>query len=49
MGDVPICTMLSENDDMLTTYYVLKNIDFDKVKYQPTSYVFRVKGLTQLM
>lgn len=49
MGDVPICTMLSGGiDSVLTTYYVLKNIDFDKVKYQPTSYVFRVKGFDSI-
>jgi len=44
MGDVPICTMLSGGiDSVLTTYYVLKNINFSEVNYQPTSYVFRVK------
>ena len=49
MGDVPICTMLSGGiDSVLTTYYVLKNIDFNKVKYQPTSYVFRVKGFDSI-
>ena len=37
MGDVPICTMLSGGiDSVLTTYYVLKNIEFDKVNFQPT-------------
>jgi hypothetical protein len=50
MGDVPICTMLSGGiDSVLTTYYVLKNINFSEVNYQPTSYVFRVKTLIQLM
>lgn len=49
MGDVPICTMLSGGiDSVLTTYYVLKNINFNKVKYQPTSYVFRVKGFDSI-
>ena len=49
MGDVPICTMLSGGiDSVLTTYYVLKNIDFNKAKYQPTSYVFRVKGFDSI-
>ncbi len=49
MGDVPICTMLSGGiDSVLTTYYVLKNIDFDKVNYQPTSYVFRIKGFNSI-
>jgi asparagine synthase (glutamine-hydrolysing) len=49
MGDVPICTMLSGGiDSVLTTYYVLKNIDFNQVKYQPTSYVFRVKGFDSI-
>ena len=49
MGDVPICTMLSGGiDSVLTTYYVLKNIDFNKVKYQPTSYVFKVKGFDSI-
>ena len=34
MGDVPICTMLSGGiDSVLTTYYVLKNIEFDKVNF----------------
>lgn len=43
MGDVPICTMLSGGiDSLLTTYYVLSNIDFKKVNYRPTSYVFAV-------
>ncbi len=45
MGDVPICTMLSGGiDSLLTTYYVLSNIDFRNVSYQPTSYVFAVAG-----
>jgi len=45
MGDVPICTMLSGGiDSVLTTFYVLSNIDFNKVSYKPTSYVFSVKG-----
>ena len=49
MGDVPICTMLSGGiDSVLTTYYVLKNIDFNKVNFQPTSYVFRVKGFDSI-
>ncbi len=49
MGDVPICTMLSGGiDSVLTTYYVLKNINFNEVKYQPTSYVFRVKNFDSI-
>jgi asparagine synthase (glutamine-hydrolysing) len=49
MGDVPICTMLSGGiDSVLTTYYVLKNIDFDRIDYQPTSYVFKVKGFDSI-
>ena len=49
MGDVPICTMLSGGiDSVLTTYYVLKNINFSKVNYQPTSYVFRVKNFDSI-
>lgn len=45
MGDVPICTMLSGGiDSLMTTYYVLSNIDFTNVSYQPTSYVFAVEG-----
>ena len=45
MGDVPICTMLSGGiDSVLTTFYVFKNLDFKKIGYQPTSYVFSVKG-----
>ena len=44
MGDVPICTMLSGGiDSVLTTFYVFKNLNFKKIKYQPTSYVFSVK------
>ncbi len=49
MGDVPICTMLSGGiDSVLTTYYVLKNIDFDRIDYQPTSYVFKVKDFDSI-
>ena len=49
MGDVPICTMLSGGiDSVLTTFYVLKNINFKKVDYQPTSYVFKVKGFDSI-
>ena len=49
MGDVPICTMLSGGiDSVLTTYYVLKNINFKKVDFEPTSYVFRVKGFDSI-
>lgn len=49
MGDVPICTMLSGGiDSVLTTYYVLKNINFSEVNYQPTSYVFRVKNFDSI-
>jgi len=45
MGDVPICTMLSGGiDSLMTTYYVLSNIDFRNVSYQPTSYVFAIAG-----
>ncbi|MFA5147154.1 MAG: asparagine synthetase B [Candidatus Omnitrophota bacterium] len=45
MGDVPICTMLSGGiDSLLTTWYVLSNIDFKNVNYQPTSYVFAIDG-----
>jgi len=45
MGDVPICTMLSGGiDSVLTTFYVFKNLNFEKIGYQPTSYVFSVKG-----
>ncbi len=45
MGDVPICTMLSGGiDSLMTTYYVLSGIDFDKASYEPTSYVFAVDG-----
>ncbi|OFW09155.1 MAG: hypothetical protein A3G20_08300 [Acidobacteria bacterium RIFCSPLOWO2_12_FULL_59_11] len=43
MGDVPICTMLSGGiDSLMTTYYVLSNIEFDKVDYRPSSYVFAI-------
>lgn len=43
MGDVPICTMLSGGiDSLMTTYYVLSSIDFNKVGYRPTSYVFAI-------
>lgn len=43
MGDVPICTMLSGGiDSIMTSYYVLSSIDFNKVSYQPTSYVFAI-------
>ncbi len=43
MGDVPICTMLSGGiDSLMTTYYVLSSIDFNKVSYRPTSYVFAI-------
>ena len=45
MGDVPICTMLSGGiDSVLTTFYVYKNINFDKVSFKPKSYVFYVEG-----
>ena len=45
MGDVPICTMLSGGiDSVLTTFYVFKNLNFKKINYQPTSYVFSVKN-----
>ena len=45
MADVPICTMLSGGiDSVLSTYYVFKNLNFKKMNYQPTSYVFSVKG-----
>lgn len=44
MGDVPICTMLSGGiDSLMTTWYVLNSIDFKKVSYRPTSYVFAVE------
>ncbi len=43
MGDVPICTMLSGGiDSIMTSYYVLSSIDFSKVSYRPTSYVFAI-------
>jgi len=49
MGDVPICTMLSGGiDSVLTTFYVFKNLDFKKIGYQPTSYVFSVKGFDSI-
>ena len=45
MADVPICSMLSGGiDSVLTTFYVFKNLDFKNMDYQPTSYVFSVKG-----
>lgn len=45
MGDVPICTMLSGGiDSLMTTWYVLSSIDFKKVGYRPTSYVFAIEG-----
>lgn len=45
MGDVPICTMLSGGiDSIMTSYYVLSSIDFNKVSYRPTSYVFAIEG-----
>jgi len=45
MADVPICTMLSGGiDSVLTTFYVFKNLNFKSMNYQPTSYVFSVKG-----
>lgn len=44
MADVPICTMLSGGiDSVLSTFYVFKNLNFKKIGYQPTSYVFSVK------
>lgn len=49
MGDVPICTMLSGGiDSVLTTFYVLKNINFKKTSFEPTSFVFRVKGFDSI-
>ncbi len=49
MGDVPICTMLSGGiDSVLTTFYVFKNLNFRKIGYQPTSYVFSVKGFDSI-
>lgn len=49
MGDVPICTMLSGGiDSVLTTFYVFKNINFKKVNFKPTSYVFKVKGFDSI-
>ncbi len=45
MADVPICTMLSGGiDSVLSTFYVFKNLNFKNMSYQPTSYVFSVKG-----
>ena len=45
MADVPICTMLSGGiDSVLSTFYVFKNLNFRKIGYQPTSYVFSVEG-----
>ena len=45
MADVPICTMLSGGiDSVLSTFYVFKNLNFKNMDYQPTSYVFSVKG-----
>ena len=45
MADVPICTMLSGGiDSVLSTFYVFKNLNFKSMNYQPTSYVFSVKG-----
>ena len=45
MADVPICTMLSGGiDSVLSTFYVFKNLNFKKIGYQPTSYVFSVEG-----
>ena len=44
MGDVPICTMFSGGiDSLLGTYYVLSGIDFERVGYRPTGYVFAVE------
>ena len=49
MGDVPICTMLSGGiDSVLTTFYVLKNINFNKVSFKPTSYVMAVEGFDSI-
>ncbi len=49
MGDVPICTMLSGGiDSVLTTFYVLRNINFNEISYEPTSYVFRVKNFDSI-
>ena len=31
-------------DSVLSTFYVFKNLNFKKMKYKPTSYVFSVKG-----
>lgn len=45
MGDVPICTMLSGGiDSVMTSYYVLSNIDFDRVDFAPTSYVYAISN-----
>ena len=43
MGDVPICTMLSGGiDSVMASYYVLSSIDFDRVDFEPTSYVYAI-------
>jgi len=45
MGDVPICTMFSGGiDSLLTSFYVLDSIDFSRVDYRPTGYVYAVQG-----
>jgi len=45
MGDVPICTMFSGGiDSLLAGFYVLDSIDFDRVDYRPTGYVYAVEG-----
>jgi asparagine synthase (glutamine-hydrolysing) len=45
MGDVPICTMFSGGiDSLLTSFYVLDSIDFSRVDYRPTGYVYAVEG-----
>lgn len=45
MGDVPICVMFSGGiDSLLTSFYVLNSIDFSRVDYKPTGYVFAVEG-----
>ena len=49
MADVPICTMLSGGiDSVLSTFYVFKNLNFKNMNYQPTSYVFSVKGFNSI-